>query len=280
LQPFRKYQCLLYLVLVLGLAACAHYPLNARLARYDAKAGYRFSQFKANADNTDSLFICLAFSGGGTRAAALSYGVLKRLATVEIEWEGKQKNLLDEVDCISSVSGGSFTAAYYALFRQRVFTEFPDKFLYRNIEGELIRLMFNPVNWIRLSSPYFSRIDLTAELYDTTVFEEKTFAELLAQRRRPFLVLNATNLTLGERFEFTQEQFDVLGADIAAYPVARGVAASSAFPFLLSPISLKNYPQPADYERPKEYESALKDYERNRRRYQWAKNQVTYEDKE
>jgi len=56
--------------------------LNRELARYDEKSGYRFDQFKADAGNTDSLFICLAFSGGGTRAAALSYGVLKKLAEI------------------------------------------------------------------------------------------------------------------------------------------------------------------------------------------------------
>lgn len=262
------------------LISCAHYPLNDQLQRYDETAGYRFSRFAADAENTDSLFVCLAFSGGGTRAAALSYGVLKKLAEIKIEWEGKTKSLLDEVDCISSVSGGSFTAAYYALFRDQVFTEFPDKFLYRNIQGELISKLFNPVNLIRIASPYFSRIDLAAELYNDTVFKKKTFQELLGSRRRPYLVLNATNLLQGERFEFTQDQFDVLGSDIAAYPIARAVAASSAFPFLLSPLSLKNQPKPQSYETSLDFKNALKDFEVNRRRYQWAKNRVLYEDKE
>jgi predicted acylesterase/phospholipase RssA len=269
-----------FLLLWLWAGACAHYHLNRELVRYDDKTGYRFDQFKADASNTDSLFICLAFSGGGTRAAALSYGVLKKLAAIKIEWEGKSKSLLDEVDCISSVSGGSFTAAYYALFHGRIFTEFPDKFLYRNIQKELISLLFNPINLARILSPYFSRIDLAAELYHDSVFEKKTFAELLAANRRPFLILNATNLALGERFEFTQDQFDVLGSDLADYPIARAVAASSAFPFLLSPVSLKNQSQPESYQTPLEFKNALKDFETNRRRYEWAKNQVLYEDKE
>jgi predicted acylesterase/phospholipase RssA len=112
------------------------------------------------------------------------------------------------------------------------------------------------------------------------VFEGKTFGHLLASPRKPFLILNATNLALGERFEFTQDQFDVLGSDIAAYPIARAVAASSAFPFLLSPISLKNRPKPENYQTPVEFKNALEDFERNRRRYEWAKNQILYEDKE
>lgn len=279
MKPFKSHWGVL-LFLAGWVAACAHYPLNIQLAHYDTAAGYRFGQFKTDAANTDSLFICLAFSGGGTRAAALSYGVLRRLAAIELQWEGKRKRLLDEVDCISSVSGGSFTAAYYALFREHIFTDFGDKFLYRNIQGELIAQLFNPINLVRLMSPYFSRIDLAAELYDATIFERKTFRDLLAYSRRPFLILNATNLTLGERFEFTQDQFDVLGSDIGAYPIARAVAASSAFPFLLSPVSLKNHPKPENYQTPVEYKNALQDFERNRRRYEWAKNQLLYEDKE
>jgi NTE family protein len=268
------------LFLVAWVASCAHYPLNDQLKSYEDKAGYRFGPFQADADNTDSLFICLAFSGGGTRAAALSYGVLKKLAEATIQWEGKKKKLLEEVDCISSVSGGSFTAAYYALFRERIFVDFGEKFLYRNIQGELIARLFNPINLFRIMSPYFGRIDLAAELYDSTVFEGKTFGHLLASPRKPFLILNATNLALGGRFEFTQDQFDVLGSDIAPYPIARAVAASSAFPFLLSPISLKNRPKPENYRTPVEFKNALEDFERNRRRYEWAKNQILYEDKE
>jgi predicted acylesterase/phospholipase RssA len=277
LQKFKRFVALF---VAAWLASCARYPLNDELKKYDDTAGYRFSRFGADGQNTDSIFVCLAFSGGGTRAAALSYGVLKKLAEIKIEWEGKQKSLLDEVDCISSVSGGSFTAAYYALFRGRVFSEFPDKFLYRNIQKELISKLFNPINLARILSPYFSRIDLAAELYHDTVFEKQTFAELLASNRRPFLILNATNLALGERFEFTQDQFDRLGSDLAGYPIARAVAASSAFPFLLSPLSLKNQPKPENYQTPLEFKNALQDFERNRRRYEWAKNQVLYEDKE
>ena len=69
-----------------------------------------------------------------------------------------------------------------------------------------------------------------------------TFAPLLqVPRRRPYLLLNATDMTLGARFEFTQDQFDLLCSDLSVVPVARAVAASSAFPILLSPLTLHNY---------------------------------------
>src|SRR5207244_812668 len=107
---------------------CAHYLENARLKHYDPKSGYRFRAL-AHDGNSDSLQVFLAFSGGGTRAAALSYGVLEELARTEIVWEGQHRRLLDEVDTISSVSGGSFTAAYYALYGDQIFTDFDDRFL-------------------------------------------------------------------------------------------------------------------------------------------------------
>jgi hypothetical protein len=147
-----------------------------------------------------------------------------------------------------------------------------------NVEEALLRRVANPGNWFRLASPYFSRIDIAAEYYHEEIFEEKRFQALADGGRRPFVILNATNLANGERFEFTQEQFDFLESDLGTYPVARAVAASSAFPFLLSPVSLKNYPHPVTFELPKDYKEGLLDYDTNRRRYYWARNRAIYVD--
>jgi NTE family protein len=258
------------------LQGCAHYVVNDEKVTGQITKTYRFN-LQAEGNNTDSLFVCLAFSGGGTRAAALSYGVLEKLRATRIIWKGIEKSLLDEVDCISAISGGSFTAAYYGVFGERIFQDFRARFLEENVERALLWKLFNPVNWVRLASPYFSRIDLAAEYYDGELFERTTFGSLAEASRRPFVILNATNMANGERFEFTQEQFDFLVSDLNSYPVARAVAASSAFPFLLSPISLKNYPH-TNFVLPKDYESGLEDYEVNRRRYYWAKNRAIYRD--
>jgi predicted acylesterase/phospholipase RssA len=217
-------------------------------------------------NNTDSLFVCLAFSGGGTRAAALSYGVLEKLRSTRVTWEGVEKSLLEEVDCISSISGGSFTAAYYGLFGDRIFRDFRGAFLEADTQGALTRRLANPANLARLASPRFGRIDLAAEYYDRHLFEGHTFASLAEPARRPFVMINATNLANGERFEFTQDQFDFLMSDLGTYPVARAVAASSAFPFLLSPVTLKNYPHDG-FTLPEDYQEGLEDHETNRRRY-------------
>ncbi len=269
-MPRQALVCFLFL----ALPGCAHYFVNAEKPAIQPVKEYRFNP-EASGGNSNSLFICLAFSGGGTRAAALSYGVLEKLKETRITWKGEEKRLLDEVDCISSISGGSFTAAYYGLFGEQIFQDYRSRFLEADVQGSLFWNLFNPWNWVRLASPYFSRIDLAAEYYDENIFEGKSFTTLAGTGRRPFVILNATNLANGERFEFTQDQFDFLVSDLNSYPVARAVAASSAFPFLLSPITLRNYSH-AQFQLPKDYELGLKDYPDNRRRYYWARNRAMY----
>ena len=259
------------------LAGCARYPVNARLAAWDREAGYRFRNL-AQPDNSDSLFVVLAFSGGGTRAAALSYGVLEKLRDTTVTWEGRSRRLLDEVDVISSVSGGSFTAAYYALNGERTFSDFEGRFLKRNIERELTLRLLLPSTWLRLLSPTFDRIDMAAEFYDEEIFDRRTFGDLLGSGRRPFILLNATDMTLGARFEFTQEQFDLLCSDLAPFPVARAVAASSAFPVLLSPVTLKNYAGECGYREAAWVVNALRDREVAARRFARATQASSYLD--
>ncbi|WP_239795385.1 patatin-like phospholipase family protein [Candidatus Nitrotoga arctica] len=269
----------LALLLVLATSGCAHYPVNTPLATFQQDSGYRFVQ-DAVPPNTNSLFVCLVFSGGGTRAAAFSYGIMEKLRDTKIVWQGVTKSLLDEVDCISSVSGGSFTAAYYGLFGEQIFSDFRTHFLERNVQRELFGKALAPTNWLRLASPTFSRIDLAAELYDEVLFEGKTFKDLADLKKRPFVIINSTNLANGDGFQFTQAQFDFLGSDLATYPISRAVTASSAFPFLLSPLSLKNYASPENYVVPTDVKLGKEDFYVNRRRYQWALNQLAYLDKE
>lgn len=254
---------------------CSHYPQNQPLESALNTDAYDFSRISPD-ENSDEIFVVLTFSGGGTRAAALAYGVLAGLQEIKIDHE--KRTLLSEVDVISTVSGGSFAGAYYTLFGNRIFTEFKERFLYRDIEAELFWKMSNPYNWWRLASPYFSRIDLAAEIYDESIFEKKQYEALAQNIRKPFLIVNATNLCQGTRFEFTGRQFRYLGSDIRSYPLARAVAASSAFPFLLSPISLVNYPLSAGKKLAPQDEPALEDYWNNKRRYWTARNNAIYTD--
>jgi len=228
------------LVLVLLASGCAHHPINAPLAAVDGRTGYRFEN-AAFSTNSDDLFLMLAFSGGGMRAAALDYGVLEELARTGVGPPSKRHRLLDEVDLISSVSGGSFTAAYYAVWGDRIFSDFEPQFLTKRLHNGLFLRILAPWNTVRLFSPTFNRSDLAAEYSDQLLFKGATFGDLAARPGAPFLIINATDLTSGARFEFTQDQFDFLQSDLSHFPIARAVAASSAVPGLLSPIVLKNY---------------------------------------
>ena len=265
--------------LVVQLAACAHYPVNDQNRTFNPKHGYRFDAIAHSPRNTDDLFVCLMFSGGGTRAATLSYGIMQELRDTRIKVMGEEKSLLEEVDCISSVSGGSFTAAYYGLFRDRLFEDFQTRFLERDIQGSLATKLINPYNLVRVMSTKFGRIDLAAELYDEDIFDKALFSKL-EQHGRPFIILNASNLGPGRRFDFTQQHFDAIGSRLDQYKVARAVAASSAFPFLLSAVSLKNWPLAKEYQPPAFYKNALKSKDWTSRRYNAARNLEFYHNKE
>jgi NTE family protein len=248
------------LALALLVAACATFPENPHLDRYNPTQGYRFDALQPGPDNTDSLFVILTFSGGGTRAAAFSYGVMEALRDTEIQWKGKKKRLLDEVDIISSVSGGSFTAAYYALHGDGLFDgTFEREFLKKNIEHELLTTASRPKNWFRLLGPSYGRSDLAAEYYDRAIFHGATYGDLIKKGTRPFVILNATDMSTGEQFPFIQDQFDLICSDLSKLPIARAVTSSSAFPGLLTPLTFKNYAGSCDYQEPQWVALAGKD---------------------
>ena len=268
-------------VCALLLTACGSFPVNPPLAKYDPSTGYRFEKLEKGS-NSDKLFVILVFSGGGTRAAALSYGVLEALRDTKIQWENQKISLLDEVDVISSISGGSFPAAYYALYGSRIFDEFPNRFLYRPIQSDLIKSALTPVGLLKLAGPSFGRSDLAAEFYDREVFGAGTYADVIAHRRRPFVILNATDMTTGTQFPFIQDQFDLLCSDLSGISLGRAAAASSAFPGGLTPLTFQNYTGKCDYRQPEWVGLALKDHKSrvNVRRTARAENRLSYTDTE
>jgi NTE family protein len=263
-QRYLRFVCL---TLIAAAAACAHYPTNPPLAQQDSSKGYRFGTLQAPPEADETLVI-LSFSGGGTRAASLAYGVLNELANQPIA--GGTKKLVDHVAVISSVSGGSFTSTYYALYGTDGLKTFPEVFLYQNVQGALIRSAFLTPNIFKLLSPNYSRIDVAAEYYDKHVFDHKTFGDLEKRNRRPFVLLNSTEMDIGTSFEWSQDQFDAICSDLSPVHVARGVAASSAFPGLLTPLTLKSYPGKCGYRDPPWVGLALKDELTNAPRYRDA----------
>lgn len=228
----------LIILLVLAVTGCSTAALNAELGAGSQQHDYDFKSRLP--DNDDRLFVVLAFSGGGTRAAALSYGVLDALRREQIMIGGQQHRLLDQVDVISSVSGGSYTAAYYGLFGDRLFEDFRERFLLRNWPRTYGWMLANPVNMAKLVSPDFNRSDLMARFLDKEIFDGKTFEDL-SLGPLPFVIINATDINNSLTFSFIQPQFDLLCSDLGNYPVSRAVMASSMVPPAFAPLRLRNY---------------------------------------
>jgi NTE family protein len=252
------------------LAGCSHYrAANEPLAHFDPNYGYRPSRVFAERP-IGRVLLLLAFSGGGTRAAALSYGVLKELRDTPIVIDGQRRRLLDEVDGITSVSGGSFTSAYYGLHGDGIFDDFEKRFLRINVQGRLIASLLNPLHWPALLVTFLDRTELAIRYYDQQIFDNATFADLQAAKG-PMLQMNATDLAAGHHFTFFQPQFDLLCSDLSKLHVARAAAASSAVPVAFSAIVLENYAGTCGMEPPAYLEEALTQRRTNPRRFRTAK---------
>src|ERR1700716_3080707 len=155
---------LLIFALVPPRGGCATRPVNPPITQADPSTGYRFEVRQAQVKNKDNLVV-LAFSGGGTRAAAFSYGALEFLRRTELVGpKGNKGRLLDEVDVITGVSGGSFTALAYGLYGEKLFDDYERRFLKRNVQGEIIARAVNPANWGKLGSTAWGRSELAAQL--------------------------------------------------------------------------------------------------------------------
>ena len=184
---------------------------------------------------TDPNALMLSFSGGGTRAAALSYGVLRELRDTRIEGPSGEERLLDEVHSISSVSGGSFTAAYYGLHGDRIFEDYEQVFLRQDVQSVLFNRLMNPLHWFS----DIGRTEMAIEYYEEAVFKGATFADMRLDG--PMILINTADFARGVRFSFIQEYFDLLCSDLSSFPVARAVAASSAVPVVFNPVVIENF---------------------------------------
>jgi NTE family protein len=221
-----------------GLAACAgpaHYanqPLMAGGINVDQRG-------LQPALSRERPVILMAFSGGGSRAAALSLAVLEELGKYKYATDGQTRRLIDDIDVVSSVSGGSVTAAYLGLYGPDDTKRLKD-FLARDNMATLAIDAANPITWARLAFGNYTRIDALRDLLDRQLFDEKTFAAMTA-RGYPVVVLNASDMASGEVFAFTANRFNDICSDLSSLPISAGVAASAAFPVLLSPVDLKDY---------------------------------------
>lgn len=181
----------------------------------------------------DELALCL--SGGGYRAMLFHLGVL---------WYLNDAKYLPKLDRISSVSGGSLTAGILAIkwsqlrFENDVATNFPQvvvtavrKIAATTIDaGSVIRGILTPGTSIG---------ERIVKRYRDVAFGDARLDQL---PDRPVFVINASNVQTGALFRFTKNYIADWRIGVIKNPtrlVAEAVAASSAFPPILSPSILK-----------------------------------------
>jgi NTE family protein len=230
-------QTVVYGMLLAFISGCASYGIvdNEPINATDTATPYSVQTW-ATSQQADDIIFLLAFSGGGTRAAAMAYGVLQELRDTPIVLNGQQQRLLDKVTHISSVSGGSFTAAYYGLHGDRIFDTFESEFLRKDIEGHLTKSLFRPAHWFGSTGRTYRTIDY----YNRALFHNASFADMM-QPHLPMIIINASDLGYGVRFSFIQDYFNLLCSDLLSFPVANAVTASSAVPVVFNPVVVENY---------------------------------------
>jgi NTE family protein len=234
LMPARSWFTGILTATALGLAGCAtvfdNAPQNQPITQ----------QFIAQAvlprDIVGTNVIGLSLSGGGMRAAAFAYGVLQALAG-----EAGGTDVFDDLTFISSVSGGSLTAAYFALHGRKGFDTYQTSVLERNLERDLRMSLWSPMNLSRLLAGGLNDRSNLARVLDKDVFGGATFADLY-RNNKPDVWINASDLYNRTPFPFIPPVFMGLCSDLMQFRVAEAVAASMAVPLVFSPVALKTYP--------------------------------------
>jgi NTE family protein len=193
---------------------------------------------RLDASHEDDVLLMLSFSGGGTRAAAFSFGVLQELDRMR-SGPKSSKSLLDRVDFVSGVSGGSITAAYYGLKKRAGLKDFRERFLLRNAE-ENLKTTVSLANIGRALGGGVNDNQFPRWL-DENLFEGATF-EAFSTGRLPQVWINASDIYNHTPFVFGPVAFDALCSDIRSYKVADAVAASAAVPLAFAPIVLETFP--------------------------------------
>src|SRR5271169_1769212 len=217
-------------------------PMNEPLRSPAGNTEYRLLDVNRSG-GAESALVLVALSGGGKRSAAFGFGVLRGMQDVHVQPERKDNSLLDEVDLLAGVSGGSFPTAYFGLYGEKSFETFPNEFLYPDIEAYIWGTFLLPWNWDWIFNPLVGTNDRLTQVYDQLMFHGATFADFFRQGR-PQVSINATDISFGSPFGFLPQTFDVICSDLATLPVARAVAASNGFPVLFGPVTLRNYRGP------------------------------------
>ena len=184
----------------------------------------------------DGMALCL--SGGGYRAMVFHLGCLIRL---------NELGLLRGLKRISSVSGGSITAGYLALQWKSL------SFDANSIATNLMSQVIQPIRAMAgvtidegsilggILTPWKSINDKVVSAYGKHLFGNATLRDIPDDDNGPRFVINATNVQTGALWRFSRPFMGDYRVGLVYSPnvsLAAAVAASSAFPPILSPARL------------------------------------------
>lgn len=225
------------IVLVAG-CSVHNIPVNEPVSVQNA--GLVPEQEQPTASYADEFLITLAFSGGGTRAAAYSFGVLRGLDRFQLPTPQGPVPLLDRVDFISGVSGGSITAAYFGLKKRGILDDFRERFLLKNVEADALSTSLSVGNVVRGLSGGVNDATHLPRWLSQNLYDGATFASFRAQQR-PRVWINASDIYNRTPFVFGRTAFSAMCSDLNSYPIADAVAASAAVPVAFAPIVIESY---------------------------------------
>jgi NTE family protein len=226
----------------LALTACAGFglrnaPINSALTD-EALAAPQASAGSVALQESAETAIGLSFSGGGTRASAFAFGVLQELGRTDAR-TASRSSLIDQVSLVSGVSGGSVTAAYFALHGHETLGNFRQKFLVQDAESSLSTSV-NVTNLMLLAKGGVNDRTGLPTWLDENLFHGATFDDVL-KPGRPQLWINASDIFNRTPFIYNTVNFGALCSDLRRYPLSEAVAASAAVPFIFAPIVIENY---------------------------------------
>ena len=237
----------------IALAGCAGFgvrnaPINSALTDGPSMTAPGAANGPVVLDSAETA-IGLSFSGGGTRASAFAFGVLQELAkTDETARDGTRHPLIDRVSLVSGVSGGSVTAATFALQGHDMLGDFRKRFLTQDVEASLSTSV-NVTNLMLLANGGVNdRSGLPAWL-DKNLFRGATYADVL-KPGRPQLWINASDIFNRTTFIYNTVNFGALCSDLRSYPLSEAVAASAAVPLVFAPIVIQNYADRCQFDAP------------------------------
>lgn len=178
--------------------------------------------------------VALAFSGGGARAAAFSYGALLELRDRR---RPDGRRWIDQIAFVTSVSGGSLTAAWFGLHGPDGLDGFRPALLDKDWQSAVRDDLLWPGNWTRLRRGGLNGRARIAGWLEREVYGEARMSHLSG----PPVVLNAVELSTSVPFAFAAPWFEALCSDLDDVLLADAVAASAAYPFAVRPVVLETF---------------------------------------